>query len=138
MQLRETRKWCVKPAPVKGSRDLCFAVTERNLLNWMTTDGHRVLYSTMKIYEANPLIAVVLISLVFESTGQNTGMLKATQSQGVKSVKWLKRLRVVTALKAVTTTTPFITICHYILLYMCFKDENLWQECELEKRTFRS
>lgn len=53
----------------------------------MTTDGHRVLYSTMKIYEANPLIAVVLISLVFESTGQNTGMLKATQSQGVKSVK---------------------------------------------------
>ena len=45
----------------------------------------------MKVYEANPLIAVVLISLFLESTGQNTGMLNATQSlklrYGAKKVK---------------------------------------------------
>ena len=46
----------------------------------MTTDGHRPLYLTMKVYEANPVIAVVLILLFLESAGQNTGMLKATQS----------------------------------------------------------
>ena len=43
--------------------------------------GLRVLYLTMKVYEANLLIAVGLISLVLESSGQNTGMLKGTQSK---------------------------------------------------------
>ena len=41
----------------------------------MTTDGYSLLYLTMKVYEANLLIAVVLISLFLKSTGQNTGML---------------------------------------------------------------
>jgi len=57
----------------------------------MTVNAYSLLYLTMKVYEANPLIAVVLISLFLESTGQNTGMLKATQSRkltyGAKRVK---------------------------------------------------
>lgn len=32
-----------------------------------------MLYLTMKVYEANLLIAVVVISLFLESTGQNIG-----------------------------------------------------------------
>ena len=104
-------------------------VTEIKGICWMTTDGHKMLFLTMKIYDANPLIAVVLISLVLESTGQNTGMLKAAKSYSLfvnsakvlKRVKWLKRLRVVTALKAMTTTTPFITICRYISLCICLE-----------------
>jgi len=40
----------------------------------MTTDSHRLLYLTMKVYETNLLIAVGLISLLSESSGQNTGL----------------------------------------------------------------
>ena len=46
----------------------------------------------MKVYEANPLIAAVLISLFLESTGQNIGMLKATQSELVCKLR-VKRVK---------------------------------------------
>lgn len=51
-----------------------------------------MLYLTMKVYEANLLIAVVVISLFLESTGQNIGMLKSDtvvaslQNSGLKGL----------------------------------------------------
>ena len=72
----KTRKYCMKPETPQFSRELCFFLSRRGIE--LNDNCHRLLYLTMKVYEANPLIAVVLISWFLESTGQNTVMLKAT------------------------------------------------------------